>query len=229
MNVTKSLVMLWGVTMVMLIPACATNKDASPSTAPHIGMPLNNETRSDFLFIEHSLTNTPLISGTFIQTKKIEGLNKPFISEGNFIFCRDRGVYWNTSTPLPSLFVFTEKGTLQAVDGETQFVSAESQPFYNSLRNLMQALREGDVRSLEQYFQIFFSGKQGDWQLRLVAKEKRLRKAISEIVISGNQHIRSIDISDARNNTTLIIFENLKTPEKLNPNESKYFDVPADI
>ena len=64
-------------------------------------------------------TETPAVSGTFVQRKVLKDIDVTLTSTGTWSFEKDRAFEWRTLKPMPSLFVATPTNYTFSVGGRT--------------------------------------------------------------------------------------------------------------
>lgn len=136
------------------------------------------------------------IVGTFIQTKQIKALKRPFISKGQFHYEPGLSFLWLTQEPIQSGRFFTPDGVyLISPDGtKTLEVQLASSFFF--------ALLEGNVEQLRTYFHV----KERDSCIFLTPKDEKLNKLFSqvELCLSATQLPETITLTESSGNTTNI-------------------------
>lgn len=138
---------------------------------------------------------------------------------------QNKGIVWNISEPFQSTFVFLEKGTIQIVDGKKEFISAEQRPFHDRIAGIFTSLNTGEITTLSQYYKIFFTGQETNWQIGLKAKEDTLKKATDEIILTGGLHIKNITIKDKHSSIMSFQFSSIQTSANLSTEEKNYFEI----
>ena len=148
----------------------------------------------------------PLITGAFNQHRSIEGLAKPLLSSGSFIYWQDQGIYWQTDKPFSQAITYVKNKTITwrspGIPAGIESNSNRDKHF----RRILLSLFTFDVRQLQQQFNTHwqFSGQQ--WQLSLTPKDTITRYALDRAQLSGAEHIQRIDIISARGEQLTIDF-----------------------
>lgn len=176
---------------------------------------------TQFLKVMQRLQGISVMRSHFSQRKQIKILKRPLISKGFMLFSAKKGLYWQIKSPLSSITIFTKQGIFERRDG---VVSQQKQVVH--FGNLFSAIFVGDINTLSEYFDLYFSGaKMGDWRIGLIPKRGMLQKVFRKIILKGSQQVEEVFIEEQRGDKTLLQFSRIKTlPATLTPQEEKYFD-----
>jgi hypothetical protein len=161
------------------------------------------------------LVKTEITEGRFRQEKKIKVLKKPLISTGTFIYHRSRGVIWQTLAPVPSMLLVNQS-RLMTAQGEQALPPAFGRVFT--------AMFGGDLKAMQDGFEIAGTNGESEWQLQLKPKDPFLQKIIFEMRLAGERELRQIDIREANGNSTRIDFDQISHPEALTPAQEADFE-----
>ncbi|PCH94978.1 MAG: hypothetical protein COB83_10070 [Gammaproteobacteria bacterium] len=86
------------------------------------------------------------IKGTFLQSKNIKPLKRPFRSEGSFVYWPNKGLLWQTKKPVNSLKLFANGGVFKIDEqGELHKEAKLDNDFFL-------ALFSGDKQQLAKFF-----------------------------------------------------------------------------
>ncbi len=178
--------------------------------------------------IEARIGKVQVLRGGFEQEKQVEGFRNPLRSQGRFVLARDRGVLWTTQKPFPSEVVLTGERILsRQADGSLRIeLDGRQQPALAAANAMMLALVGGDVRALSTHFNIAADTlPDGSWRLRLSPRRAALSRAFTSIVLTGDRHVRTVEIVEAGGDRTRLHFVELsETPSRLQPEEAARFD-----
>ena len=177
---------------------------------------------SDYSFAEETLSKISvqlekheLTLGRFRQEKRIKFLRKPFISDGEFIYRRQRGVLWKTLSPLPSVLL---------VNDSRMQNDQQEQTLPPRLGRIFQALIGGELSHLAEDFSIVAEVREPGWELRLEPREETFRKIVRSLTLTGDADIKSLKIEETNGNLTLINFSEISHPGQLNSQQQADFD-----
>ncbi len=178
--------------------------------------------------VEARIGKVQLLRGRFEQEKQVQGFRNPLRSQGRFVLARDRGVLWTTEKPFPSEVVLTGQRILsRQPDGSMRIeLDGRQQPALAAANAMMLALVGGDVGALSTHFRIRAEALAGDrWRMTLVPRGAALARAFTSIALSGDRHVREVEIIEAGGDRTRLRFSELaETPARLSPAEAARFD-----
>lgn len=160
------------------------------------------------------LVKTPVAQGEFQQEKKLKILRKPLLSSGTFTYHQNKGVLWKTLTPMPSSLLVNE----------TQLLAKQGrQAVPPAFGKVFKALLGGELSSLTETFTI--SATDGlSWQLQLTPKDELLKRAISNIKLTGDTELRQLDLLERTGNQTHISFRQISHPKELSKEQNADFE-----
>lgn len=140
------------------------------------------------------------LTGHFRQEKVLEFLEKPVISNGDFIITANGRMTWHVIEPVESRMEV--RGNTVTLDGER----VRGQGMVRMMTMLMNGFMRGDFHDIERQFDV--TGEVGDdgWALTLHARTTRIKSAIESINLAGEQHLHFIDIIENGGNRTRIEF-----------------------
>ncbi len=170
----------------------------------------------------------PLLRGEFEQDKQVAGFRNALRSRGDFVLARGHGVIWNTRAPFPLQVVVTSERILsRQPDGRVKIeLDGSRQPALAAVNAMLLALVSGDVQALSVHFDANAVLEPGvAWRMRLVPRSASLSKVFVEIKMSGDQHVREVEIAETGGDRTRLRFIGFKTvPAQLTRDEAALFD-----
>lgn len=138
--------------------------------------------------ISEQIPKMKSIQCKFKQEKHFQNIQKPFISNGDFKFVENKGVYFHTTSPIESDVDYTNKN-------------------YKQINDIIKAVSAKKYSRLEKEFTFYYQKKNDNWTLGMrPKKESSAYNYISNITISGTDYISKIDISQTNGNKTLLWF-----------------------
>ena len=161
------------------------------------------------------LNPAEIAQGRFRQEKQLAFLNKPLLSEGEFVYWQRGGVIWKTLTPVVSTVL---------VGDERMLSDQGEQTMPPSFGRLIPALLGGDLARLREDFAVSGDVKDRRWRLQFVPKDPVVAKAIAEVVLSGDNDLRGLDIREVEGNQSRIAFDNISHPSQLTPEQAAEFE-----
>ncbi|ACA88854.1 outer membrane lipoprotein carrier protein LolA [Shewanella woodyi] len=164
--------------------------------------------------------------GKFTQYRQLKVLKKPLISHGQFAFDSSLGLVWQQTRPFPSTLVLKD-GELIQIDssGNRQITKAsESQgagALAETMPKLLKALLSGEITALNDQFNLYLihskesttssSLQVNGWQLGLVPKDPLMLKVIPQMVLQGENQLRSLTLLSSNGDTSRIEFEQINS------------------
>ena len=124
----------------------------------------------------------------FKQEKHIKNISKPLISQGDFEYIENKGVYFYTKYPVESKTDYTSEG-------------------YKRINDIVRAVSNKKYSKLENEFNFYYQGNIENWVLGM--KPKKTSDAsnfISSVTIQGSDYIQKINITQTNGNETIIWF-----------------------
>jgi hypothetical protein len=174
--------------------------------------------------IVRRLDNSPVISGVFVQIKTLQALTRPLSSSGEFVIARSRGLYWRQSAPFLSEILVTDAGFAQRHrGGEVRRYSSADHPMALSFSRIFLSVWRGDFASLQDSFELAAVAGESDWTLTLTPRDALVRKAVADIVVSGDAQLRGITIRGAHGDLTTIDVTAVSTADTLTESQLGYF------
>ena len=166
---------------------------------------------SAFRDVAAQLQKSSCLKSNFIQNRHIQGLSKPIVSKGIFIYDAARGAAWIQEQPLKIAYVVTFSGMKQI--SMTSGLASQTAPPSPTLQRLSKTLISvfgGNVEKLHDNFSIFFDGQLTSWTLGLKPKDSTISAFLASIVLRGDTFTRSISISDESGDSSQIVFSEME-------------------
>lgn len=180
------------------------------------------------------LAAATLVRSQFRQAKTMRILQRPLVSQGLMIYQQDLGLYWQVSTPFPSVLMINNQRIVQRNGDEVVTITAADNPAVFGFAQVFFQLLSSDVDKLSTQFEIYFCycdnpinaevSNQRQWQIGLLPRDLQLRKAISQVVLTGVEDIEIITLSDHAGDKTVIQFLQRKIGgDELSAEELEHF------
>lgn len=160
--------------------------------------------------LQKQITQYPTVKADFVLQKTVTALNIPFEASGKMIFDRHLGLWWQQTDPFQQTIKANQNRiTLAIGDQPAQSFTAAMEPQLFQLSKLVNAVFNGDIKTLEDNFTLALSQiDDSNWQLQLTPKTASLKKLARQITISGDQFIQKIEVNEPQNGKTNIYFAN---------------------
>ena len=157
---------------------------------------------SDERYPVDAIASIDRVSGVFHQERHIAGLPKPLRSSGEFIYWRNKGVFYKTLDPFVEDVAFTDKGIV----GSEKAYSGIGKKAGRYFGRLVMAIFSGSKKDLNKFFEENWVYVSGGWEGSLYPKDKRIKKGLLRINIGGNDFVESISFFSTNHEKTVINF-----------------------
>lgn len=175
--------------------------------------------------IQNMLAKPKMLCGRFDQTKQLNGMKKPLLSNGRFCVINGKGVLWRTLQPFPNTLRLTRDEIVQ-FQGErlATRLDATQEPTVRMINSVLFSLLSGDLSKLQTLFEVEGNVDKNAWRVALKAREPALAKAIGDIALEGGAYVRNININEASGDKTSIVFSAIQTGDAaMLPEEAALF------
>lgn len=153
-------------------------------------------------------TQTRFLSGEFRQQRTIEVLKLPLISSGTFLYRHDRGILWQTITPVQNIVqIDNQKGLLAGTNAND--LNPVSTP--QLIADLFLGVFSGNFEQLATHFTIDNVAAGEGWQLHLTPRSQALQSHLMYIELQGDKHIEFIVFEEANGDRTQIHLFNISS------------------
>lgn len=177
--------------------------------------------------VRQRMVDAPVLRGEFEQRKTVKGFKNPLVSRGDFLVARERGVLWRTREPFASTLAVTRDRLLsrQADGTVVTRLSARDEPGLRAINEMLFALMAADLQALGARFRIDgeLLPKDG-WRLVLVPRDAALAQWVVRIELEGDRFLRSVRMSEAQGDQSLIQFSQQTTAATLTREEETGFE-----
>lgn len=155
---------------------------------------------------------------TFRETRHSTFLVKPLDLKGTFVYKAPRTFIKETFKPYPEIVtvdangvkIEQEKGA-QEGQSRTQFIAADAHPLVKGLVDSAEATMSGKKELLEARYDLEISGTEQRWTVKLVPKDKSLRKKLDSLFFEGSEDlIDRVEIRETDGDWSVIDLEFLK-------------------
>lgn len=150
-----------------------------------------------------ALADAQSLQGRFRQTKTLNGLPRPLVSEGDFLYARTLGISWRSQTPFSSELLITPDALVQREGASEQRVEAAAQPAVRAIAQVFFAVFTLDFETLTTLFRPYAERGEGDdWTLGLEPLQPL--GAIETIEITGDTRVTRVVLSERNGDRTRI-------------------------
>lgn len=166
-------------------------------------------------------------AGSYQQSKEIDGLSSPLLSNGVVYYDCQHGVIWKTIEPVAQSLVLLNEGPNYRVDG--QKVKKLTGRKGKMLGDIIKAFISNDLSQLSKHFELSENGSDDDsfvaQEVVLLPKRKQLKRAFERVTITTqdtqNQLIEIVDKKGLR--TTISATKNVSNDTEVKCELIEYF------
>lgn len=162
--------------------------------------------------VVQQLSAVTLIHGKFEQQKKLQGLDYPLTSSGDFIFWKEKGLYLASDKPFFNAMTITAGNIIQWQENGTGTVSEEqSGLIQREISRTLLAFFSADVQLIEERFSTQWQFGEKRWQLLLTPRHDMVRKHMHTAELRGEQYIESLRIVGGNGDITELRFTDINS------------------
>jgi hypothetical protein len=175
--------------------------------------------------IQAILAKPKVLCGRFDQTKQLNGMKKPLLSNGRFCVVAGKGVLWRTLQPFPDTLRLTKDEIVHYQgDRVAMRLDAKQEPTVRMINSVLFSLLSGDLSQLDKLFEVDGTADAKSWRVALKAREPGLAKAIGAISLEGGAYVNSINMNEASGDKTGIVFSAMQSGDAaMQPEEAALF------
>lgn len=175
--------------------------------------------------IQAMLAKPKVMCGRFDQTKQLNGMKKPLLSNGRFCVVAGKGVLWRTLQPFPDTLRLTRDEIVHYQgDRVAMRLDAKQEPTVRMINSVLFSLLSGDLSQLDKLFEVDGTADANSWRVALKAREPALAKAIGAISLEGGAYVKNINLNEASGDKTSIVFSAMQSGDAaMLPEEAALF------
>ncbi len=131
-------------------------------------------------------TERPRFSASFVQTRSIPALSRPFVTRGTVQVDAEGAVDWRITEPLQVSYRIDATGmTERRADGTERRIDASRAPWLGLIADAMRALLRWDRAPLADRFDIVERSADGATELELKPRDAQLARGLERILVRG--------------------------------------------
>ncbi len=147
------------------------------------------------------------VAGGFEQRKHLSIMTEPLVSSGEFSLAASGNFSWQVHKPYPVVYRQREGVLIREIDGQMEQVSAVSEPALFGFFQFFARVFDLDYQALSEMFDVYLEKTEQQWQLGLIPSDTRLKRALSQLVIVGEEgRIRRVTLMEPGGDYTRIHF-----------------------
>lgn len=161
--------------------------------------------------LKESSAQTTSIQTEFTQEKHVNILEKPVTSKGEFYYKKDNKIRWEILSPDPFLVVVNGTKVSVKSNSKVKTFDASSSKMFAQMNEIMSASVKGTILDDTDKYTAEYLESTGQYQLKLIPKEKKLKQHLSEIQIyftKTHMDVAAIKLVEPNGDYTYITFYN---------------------
>ncbi|AUD79960.1 hypothetical protein CW740_12130 [Kangiella profundi] len=210
MPLTKFLLtsIFWGLSITLSIPISA--QPADQCTLESIAAKLNEQAKLS----------------QFVQTKKVTILKKPLISKGYLLITDNNQVVWQTQEPIKSTLLIGQQSLKQFNKNDQSVMSPanNNQKMSQLISTTFMAILAGNFEKLDNHFSVALDCTESRWSIELEASSNEMKPIITNINISGQNHIELLSFTEASGDSTRLVLSPSADPNLISQLRSYAID-----
>ena len=150
---------------------------------------------------------------SFVEKKFIAMLDKPVESSGELFYAAPDHLEKRTLKPKPESMIL-DHGTLVIERGrQIHRLQSQDYPELAAFIDSIGGTLAGDRKALERNYRLSLEGTVEHWTLQLLPLDEKIQAVVKRIRIAGARDaVRSIEITQADGDSSLMLIERLGTP-----------------
>lgn len=160
-----------------------------------------------------ALAQTRSDHASFVEKKFIAMLDKPVESSGELFYIAPDHLEKRTLKPKPESMIL-DRGTLVIERGRQKHgLPLQDYPELAAFVDSIRGTLAGDRKALERNYRLSLDGTVEHWTLQLLPVDEKIQAVVKRIRIAGvRDTLRSIEITQADGDSSLMLIEKLATP-----------------
>ena len=160
-----------------------------------------------------------VLTADFTLTKKTPAVAVTLTSRGRLVLSQAKGLLWVTTEPFEDCLGFSavKRGELDEKGGWITSPSA----YAGQAVDVVQKLLTAESDELRNHFFLSPSGTPDHWQLLASPKGGQLDNVLTEILLTGNDVLQSVQISQTDGSLTRIYFSRVSRNPQLSPRDTE--------
>ena len=159
------------------------------------------------------LAQTHSSHASFVEKKTIAMLAKPVESSGELFYTAPDYLEKRTLKPKPESMIL-DHGTLVIERGRQKHqLQLQNYPELAAFIDSIRGTLAGERKALERNYRLSLDGSAENWTLQLLPTDEKMQAVVKRIRITGVfDAVRSIEITQADGDSSLMLIEKLATP-----------------
>lgn len=167
----------------------------------------------DIQHLMDSLARNRSSQASFVEKKTIAMLERPVESSGQLFYTAPDHLEKRTLKPQPESMVIDGGDLLIERGRQKHRLQLQAYPELAAFIDSIRGTLAGDRQALERNYQLSLEGTAERWTLQLLPRDDKMLAVVQRIRITGaRDQVRSIDITQADGDSSLMSIEKLVTP-----------------
>jgi hypothetical protein len=176
----------------------------------------------DMTKIRARLDKHPQLRADYVQTRRMADVQRPLVARGRMLVWGRDGVIWEVERPFRAAYVLRHDQTIQiAADGRQTVRRAEDDAVSARVGRVLNAVVQGDTKTLEQWFDISVRMEGERWTIALTPRQGPMASFLKSMHISGGEFVEAVGLEEAGGDTTQIEFRNHRDAAPLSEEERR--------
>ncbi len=160
-----------------------------------------------------------VLTADFTLTKKTPAVAVTLTSRGRLVLSQAKGLLWMTTEPFEDCLGFSavKRGEL---DEKGVWITSPS-AYAGQAVDVVQKLLTAESDELRNHFFLSPSGTPDHWQLLASPKGGQLENVLTEILLTGNDVLQSVQIAQTDGSLTRIYFSQVVRNPRLSPQDAE--------
>ncbi len=163
--------------------------------------------------VEETANKITSITSDFKQSKYLEMLSEPIVSEGKLAFQSPDKILWHYTTPKAYKVIFKDEMLYVDTEGKKDEIKLSSNKIFRSFNTLIVNSIKGDMFDENQFQISYFKISEG-YFIKFIPKDKKMKRFVAAFELTFTQNtgeVTQIKLLEPNNDYTLISFSNRKT------------------
>lgn len=173
--------------------------------------------------VQEKAKKTTSITSDFEQSKHLEMLAEPIVSDGKLAFQSPDKILWQYTSPKAYQVIFKDEMLYVDNDGKKDEIKLSSNKVFRSFNELIVNSIKGAMFD-ESMFEISYFKITEGYYVKFLPKDKKMKRFVSAFELTFTQttgEVTQIKLVEPNNDYTLITFRNRKTNSAIDENYFK--------
>ncbi len=163
--------------------------------------------------VQEKANKTMSITSNFEQSKYLEMLSEPIVSNGKLVFQSPETILWKYTTPKAYSVIFKDEMLYVDNDGKKDEIKLSSNKVFRSFNELIVNSIKGNMFQEDKFEISYFKTTEG-YFVKFFPKDKRMKRFIAAFELTftkDTSEVSQIKLIEPNNDYTVITFSNRKT------------------